>query len=112
MQPITNQNMRSGKLAFLLIAFAILAGFQTRSAEAEDEYIELRETVVNLDPKQLRQAAGEGDASAQTSLSLMYLLGEGVLEDDREAAKWFRKAAEAQRRTTDLWKRIGSSLSK
>ena len=31
---------------------------------------------------------------AQTNLGLMYDLGEGVAQDDAEAVKWYRKAAE------------------
>ena len=38
--------------------------------------------------------AEKGDAKAQTSLGFMYQYGEGVLKDDKEAVKWFRKAAE------------------
>ena len=35
-----------------------------------------------------------GDAEAQSNLGLMYEIGEGVPEDDKEAVKWYRKAAE------------------
>jgi uncharacterized protein len=35
-----------------------------------------------------------GDAEAQYKLGGAYLLGQGVLKDDAEAAKWFRKAAD------------------
>ena len=38
--------------------------------------------------------AERGDATAQYDLGRMYDRGEGVAEDDREAARWFRKAAE------------------
>ena len=38
--------------------------------------------------------AEQGDASAQYNLGLMYANGTGVIEDDKEAAKWFRLAAE------------------
>ena len=38
--------------------------------------------------------AVRGDASAQFKLGVMYTKGRGVLEDDKEAVKWFRKAAE------------------
>ena len=40
------------------------------------------------------KAAGQGYANAQNILGLMYAHGEGVQQDDAEAAKWFRKAAE------------------
>ena len=38
--------------------------------------------------------AKDGDAVAMFNLGVKYELGEGVLEDDEEAVKWFRKAAE------------------
>ena len=38
--------------------------------------------------------AEAGDAIAQNKIGVMYDLGRGVLEDDKEAAKWYRKAAE------------------
>jgi TPR repeat protein len=44
--------------------------------------------------KALMEKAGEGDAVFQDSLGVCYLLGEGVLQDDKEAVKWFHLAAE------------------
>ena len=43
---------------------------------------------------ELRRLAEQGDAEAQSSLAVMYDTGEGVPEDDAEAVKWFRMAAE------------------
>jgi TPR repeat protein len=43
---------------------------------------------------QLAPLAERGDALAQTKLGNMYYLGLGVPEDDREAAKWFGRAAD------------------
>ena len=40
------------------------------------------------------RAAEQGDANAQYNLGGMYDNGEGVTENDREAAKWYRLAAE------------------
>ena len=40
-----------------------------------------------------REKAEQGDAKAQYNLGWMYYKGEGVPQDDAEAAKWFRKAA-------------------
>ena len=79
--PMTNRNPRSRKLAFLLIALVVLAGFQPGTAKAQDL-------------EQLRKAAEQGDAETQYNLGYMYDKGEGVPENDREAVKWFRKAAE------------------
>ena len=41
-----------------------------------------------------RQSADQGDAQAQFNLGLMYDLGQGIPEDDAEAAAWYRKAAD------------------
>jgi len=43
---------------------------------------------------QLRQMAEKGDPAAQNLLGLRYFSGEGVNQDEREAARWFTKAAE------------------
>jgi hypothetical protein len=44
--------------------------------------------------KQFREAAEQGDASAQHNLAIMYDSGKGVPQDDAEAMKWYFKAAE------------------
>ena len=38
--------------------------------------------------------AKDGDAAAMVNIGLMYANGEGVVKDDKEAVKWYRKAAE------------------
>ena len=43
--------------------------------------------------KWYRLAAGQGDASAQLNLGVMYSTGEGVPQDYGEAVKWYRLAA-------------------
>ena len=43
---------------------------------------------------ELLKAAGEGDPAAQTYLARCYQTGQGVKQDDGEAVKWFRRAAE------------------
>ena len=42
----------------------------------------------------VRQAADQGDATAQNNLGVRYANGEGVLKDEAEAVSWFRLAAE------------------
>ena len=42
----------------------------------------------------LREAAEQGNSSAQFNLGLMYYNGEGVPKDDSEAIRWYRLAAE------------------
>jgi len=45
-------------------------------------------------PEQLPQAlAAQGDAEAQLRLGLRYAEGDGVIQNDKEAAKWFALAA-------------------
>jgi TPR repeat protein len=44
--------------------------------------------------QQLRKAAGEGNADAQTRLGLLYYRGRGVPQDYAEALRWSRKAAD------------------
>lgn len=41
-----------------------------------------------------KKKAEAGDAEAQCVLGVMYYNGEGVLKDDEESVKWYRKAAE------------------
>jgi len=41
-----------------------------------------------------RLAADQGFAFAQVNLGFLYANGRGVPQDDAEAARWFRQAAE------------------
>jgi len=45
------------------------------------------------DFKSLKALAVRGDARAQNELGIRYEYGKEVLEDDKEAVKWYRKAA-------------------
>ena len=44
--------------------------------------------------KEWRPLAEQGDADAQVELGFMYLSGQGVPQDDAEAARWYHLAAE------------------
>ena len=44
--------------------------------------------------KSCQQAAEQGHPMAQYIFGVMYSKGDGVKQDDGEAVKWFRKAAE------------------
>ena len=44
--------------------------------------------------REIKPLAEQGDAFAQYSLGIMYKEGTGVPQNDTEAVKWFRKAAE------------------
>ena len=46
------------------------------------------------DIRKIRISAEQGDAEAQLRLGIMYSKGKGVPQDYKEAAKWFRKAAD------------------
>jgi TPR repeat protein len=62
-----------------LFGFALLANFVfAEPAEVAD----------------LRRSAETGDISAQTQLGALYVAGEGVPQDYREAVKWLRRAAD------------------
>ena len=110
--PMTNRNPRSGKLAFLLITFVILAGFQPGSAKAQDaeqlhkwaqddpqDIERVRQAIERFvggpqGIEQLRRAAEQGVAEAQFMLGAMHRFELGAPKDDQEAAKWYQKAAE------------------
>ncbi|MEZ9519471.1 cobalamin biosynthesis protein CobT, partial [Vibrio splendidus] len=51
-------------------------------------------SVLNDKIKDIKEAAEQGDVRAQTNLGIMYVNGEGVLQDDKQAVYWYRKAAE------------------
>jgi len=58
---------------------------------------------------QTKAKAKAGDANAQNLLGVMYDVGFGVLEDDKEAVKWYRKSSvqgntEAQKELDNLLK--------
>ena len=44
--------------------------------------------------EQVRARADQGDAAAQINLGAMYAAGAGVPQDDREAVRWYRLAAD------------------
>ena len=50
-------------------------------------------TGVNEDIDLVKELAEKGDAVAQTSIGFMYANGQGVERDEKEAVKWYRKAA-------------------
>jgi len=81
MEIVSNRHACRWKSILVLAAVVVLAGF--RPGLAEDREI-----------KELRQAAEQGDASAQFRLGGMFAQGEEVAENLVEAATWTRQAAE------------------
>ena len=65
-------------MRLILILTALLA-FQSAAASEFDE---------------MKALAEQGIAAAQFNLGVMYDNGEGVPENDAEAVKWYRKAAD------------------
>lgn len=51
-------------------------------------------SVAQTDFEAIRARAEAGDVLAQLILGIMYEIGEGVVENDQEAVKWYRMAAE------------------
>ena len=45
---------------------------------------------------EIRRRAEQGDADARLTLGSMYANGEGVLQDEAEAVRWYRLAAEQE----------------
>ena len=74
-------------ILFLLFSLSALADLAAglRAAKNGDYATALKEFL---------PLAKNGDPVAQANLGSMYLHGQGVTRDDREAAKWLRMAAE------------------
>jgi TPR repeat protein len=65
-----------------------LPGISNRESLPQKEGAETEEA------KSIRLAAEQGQPSAQLNLGNLYYRGEGVPQDDKQAAEWYRKAAE------------------
>lgn len=64
------------------------------STHAPPAAIPARPAIETATLDQLRQQAASGDSPAQYALGLRYASGDGVKQDDKEAALWFTNAAE------------------
>ena len=53
--------------------------------------------------KWFRLSAEQGNADAQGNLGLIYVTGQGVTQDFKEAAKWYRLAAVQGNARTSTW---------
>lgn len=93
-----------GVAGIILTAVIVYApGFKTTAATPPDQYVidTLKKAgqlvkqgqVVEALPLYL-QLANQGNADAQFHAGLIYATGQGIAEDDKQAADWFSKAAE------------------
>ncbi len=82
--------LRSGFLALAIMALAV----PSNAGPFEDGNAAYQRGDYATALRLWRPLAEQGDAGAQYNLGLMYREGQGVSQDDAEAAKWYRKAAE------------------
>jgi tetratricopeptide (TPR) repeat protein len=75
-----------------LIAFVLCLVTFVVSAENQEEDVSPSSQAMSF--QAIVEKAERGDAEAQYNLGAMYFYGKGVSQNDVEAAKWFRKAAE------------------
>jgi TPR repeat protein len=75
--------MKAGRLIFtLLLAWSVaVVQLAAQQSKADQKPIE-----------EVKAKADAGDARSQVELGRLYNKGEGVVKDQVEAAKWFRKA--------------------
>ena len=83
------------RLTLIALLLAGVAGCGSEPADELGRSVEdpkLEEKVAQ--PQSEDEAAPDGDPQSQFEMGKKYAAGEGVLQDDTEAVKWYRKAAE------------------
>ncbi|MFZ5523644.1 MAG: sel1 repeat family protein [Pseudomonadota bacterium] len=89
---------RSFWKTFLVVALLATAGCGDRSRQDAAAYQQGIDAYAKGDfavaLKKLQPIAEQGNADAQFRLGLMYDLGNGVAQDDKQAVAWWSKAAE------------------
>jgi len=85
-----SETMKTYRLALVILAVGLLCvgnavGQDEKKAESDAAVVRFERTLAE---------AKAGDAIAMRNLGDMYAVGKGVTEDDKEAVKWYRKAAE------------------
>tara|TARA_Y100000588_G_scaffold37855_1_gene36186 strand:- start:13 stop:729 length:717 start_codon:yes stop_codon:yes gene_type:complete len=84
-----SKTMKTSYLALVVLATGLLcvgtAGCKNDNKNKFDASVLFEETL---------SKAKDGDTDAMLLLGTMYATGEGVIQDDKEAVKWYRKAAE------------------
>ena len=71
-------------ISFFCLCFMLLCGTQSAAEDGRKTY---------KDMSALLKAAKGGDAEAQYQLGMKYKKGEGVVQDNQEAAGWFGEAS-------------------
>ena len=82
------------KKILLILVLAVMCSSVTRADDLDDGYASYNEGNYTQAMELLLPSAIQGHAVAQTIIGLMYYKGEGVIQDDKEAARWFQKASE------------------
>ena len=82
--------MKTSRLALVVLTVGLLCvghavGQDERKAESDATVAVFEATLAE---------AKDGNAEAMFGLGRIYVTGEGVIEDDKEAVKWYRKAAD------------------
>ena len=84
-----SETMKTSRLALVVLTVGLLcvgtAGCKNDNKNKFDASVLFEETL---------SKAKDGDTDAMLLLGTMYATGEGVIQDYKEAFKWFRKAAE------------------
>ena len=92
MPAMTGRTLRSAVACGLLVGFCLGA---TLAAACPPPAPESRQNeTAPQDAEALRLAAEQGNADAQYNLAVMYANGLGVPQDDAEAVRWYRRAAD------------------
>ena len=102
---MTNKWFKNLMIVFFLVSFGALAhiagldgvsaaALQSLFGQGTDDAHEGVPEDFTEEAKRITKAAEQGYADAQFLLGKQYEQGIGVLEDPREAARWYAKAAE------------------
>ena len=82
------------KLKTLIALFLSLSLMSIAYANVNDGWDAYQKGDYKTAFSEWRPLADQGDEYAQNSLGVMYENGEGVPQDDKQAVKWYRKAAD------------------
>jgi TPR repeat protein len=86
--------MNFARSIFLVMAFSVSSGSVATAQDFDKGYAAGQAGDFATALEEFRPLAEQGHATAQTNLGLMYINGQGVLQDYSESVKWYRLAAE------------------